>query len=63
MESILLIITLIIVIVAVSFRRRTIMEKSTHKSPKQIANIEQQEKEQITDEVVAVILPTINNDQ
>lgn|GEM_PF-2098579 len=39
------------------------MEKSTHKSPKQIANIEQQEKEQITDEVVAVILPTINNDK
>lgn len=63
MESILLIITLIIVIVAVSFRKRTIMEKSIHKSPKQIANIERQEEERVADEAVAVILPTINNNK
>ena len=39
------------------------MEKSIHKSPKQIANIERQEEERVADEAVAVILPTINNNK
>lgn len=62
MGNIVLIVMLIVIIVVIRINKKTVENKSTHKPPRQVANIEQQEKEQMADEIVTAILPTISND-